>query len=119
MTQDELFPGTLNGQALRDRGTQLALDNAGEAWHDRAVKLALLVFGAAGHEGCLFEEVRLQAQTFGMEPPPTHKAWGAVCLHLSRAKKIVRTGEYRASSDLRSHAHYSPVWRINGNQSTT
>jgi hypothetical protein len=102
----------LTGEMLRDQGTQIALDHAGEAWHDRAIKLALLIFRAAGHEGCLFEQVRLQATAFGMEPPPTHKAWGAVCLHLSRSNKIERTGEYRASSDVRSHAHYSPVWRI-------
>ena len=101
-----------DGHHLRDEGTQIALDHAGEVWHDRAVKLALLRFKAAGSEGCLFEQVRIYAQGLGMDPPPSHKAWGAVCLHLSKAKKIERTGVYLPSEDPRSHAHYSPVWRL-------
>lgn len=106
--QEELF----DGKYYRDAGTQIALDHAGEVWHDRAVKLALLRFKAAGSEGCLFEQVRIYAQGLGMDPPPSHKAWGAVCLHLSKAKKIERTGIYLPSEDPRSHAHYSPVWRL-------
>jgi hypothetical protein len=106
--QEELF----DGKYYRDAGTQIALDHAGEPWHDRAIEIALLRFKAAGREGCLFEKVRMYAMEVGLEPPPSHKAWGAVCLHLSKAKKIERTGEYRASEDVRSHAHYSPVWRL-------
>ena len=119
MTQDELFFGTVTGEMLRDAGIQLAIDHAGDDWHWSATQVAISRFQMAGHAGCLFEEVRAYAESLGLLPPPTPNAWGAVAMAMSKKQIIIKTGEYRKARSLRSHAHAFPVWRINGNQSTT
>lgn len=99
-------------KAGRDRGAGLALDNAGQTWNERASELALSFFKAAGPEGALFEEARNYATLFDLPPPPSHNAWGAVCLSLSKRGLIVKTGAYANSKTVSSHAHASPMWRI-------
>jgi hypothetical protein len=106
--QQDLFLG----KQLRDEGTQLALDHAGDNWHDAARHIALSKLKMAGPKGCLFEEIRHYATELGLPEPPSPNAWGAIALHLSKSKKIVKTGEYRNARSVRSHAHTFAVWRL-------
>ncbi len=99
-------------KSQRDAGALKALANAGDSWHDRASDLALSFFKAAGREGCLFEEARNYANLFDLPPPPSPNAWGAVCLSLSKRGLIVKTGVYRSSQNVSSHARVNPLWRI-------
>lgn len=101
----------MDGQQLRDDGAKRALDNAGGDWHSDAVKIALAYLKDIGYKGALFEEVRIRAERNGFPEPPSPNAWGAVCLHLSRLNLIEKTGEYRRSRSVRSHARAQPVWR--------
>lgn len=101
----------MDGQSLRDAGTQQALFNAGSDWHSAALKIALAYLRDIGYKGALFEEVRVRAENNGLPYPPSPNAWGAVCLHLSKLNLIEKTGEYRSSRSVRSHARAQPVWR--------
>lgn len=101
-----------NPKALRDDGTQAALNRAGFAWHDRAVDLCLEFFARKGSEGALFEDVREYATSQGLPDPPSGNAWGAVCLSLSRKKLIVRTGRLLPSRRSSNHARAAAVWRL-------
>jgi hypothetical protein len=101
----------MDGQSLRDAGAQQALFNAGEDWHSAAEKIVLAYLKDIGYKGALFEELRLRAERNGFPGPPSPNAWGAVCLHLSKRKLIEKTGEYRSSRALKSHARAQPVWR--------
>jgi len=93
----------MDGQQLRDDGAKKALDNAGDDWHSKAVKIALAYLKDIGYNGALFD---------GFPVPPSPNAWGAVCLHLSKLKLIEKTGVYRSSKSVRSHARAQPVWRL-------
>jgi hypothetical protein len=101
----------MDGQQLRDDGAKRALDSAGGDWHSDAVKIALAYLKDIGYKGALFEEVRIRAERNGFPEPPSPNAWGAVCLHMSKLKLIEKTGEYRSSRSVRSHARAQPVWR--------
>jgi hypothetical protein len=105
----------MDGQNLRDEGAQQALFNAGPQWHSAAVNIALAYLKDVGYKGALFEEIRMRAERNGFPQPPSPNAWGAVCLHLSKLKLIEKTGEYRSSRALKSHARAQPVWRSKWN----
>lgn len=96
----------------RDRGAALAEDNAGPTWNKRAIDIALSFFRAAGEEGALFEDVRAYAEMRGLSRPPSPNAWGAVALAMSRYGLVVRTGVYRKSRAVKSHARQQPVWKL-------
>lgn len=108
---EPLSGGTVEGKTLRDVGAQQALSNAGDDWHSMAFKIALAYLRDIGYKGALFEEVRIRAERNGLPDPPSPNAWGAVCLHLSKLNLIEKTGEYRSSRSVRSHARAQPVWR--------
>ena len=112
-------------RALRDIGTQAALDFAGEDWRETAIRLCTEFFrleraigafgmnyGAATRDGVLFEQAKAYAISKGLEDPPSANAWGAVCLTMSRRGIIVKTGRYANSSGVRSHHRANPLWRL-------
>jgi|GEM_PF-1538725 hypothetical protein len=112
-------------RALRDIGTQVALDFAGEDWREHAIRLCTEFFrlervigtlnmnyGTATRYGVLFEQAKAYAIAKGLEEPPSANAWGAVCLTMSRRGIIVKTGQYANSAGVRSHARANPLWRL-------
>lgn len=101
----------MDGKTLRDVGAQQALSTAGKDWHGVALQISLVYLRDIGYKGALFEDVRMLAERNGLPPPPSPNAWGAVCLHLSKLRLIEKTGEYRGSRSIRSHARVQPVWR--------
>jgi len=96
----------------RDQGIAIAEENAGITWNQRATQIALSFFRAAGPEGALFEEARAYAEFLDLPPPASPNAWGAVANWLSRNNLIVKTGVYKKSRSVRSHAREQPVWRV-------
>lgn len=103
-------------RALRDIGTQAALDFAGDDWRDRAIELCTVFFRVESvvspGAGVLFEEAKAYAIGRGLEEPPSANAWGAVCLTMSRRGVIAKTGQYANSAGVRSHHRANPLWRL-------
>jgi hypothetical protein len=104
-------------RALRDIGTQAALDFAGDDWRDRAIEICTRFFRlhaatTSPHIGTLFEEAKNYAQAIGLEDPPSVNSWGAVCLTMSRRGVIRKTGQYANSASVRSHSRANPLWRL-------
>jgi len=100
------------GKQLRDEGTALALENAGEDWHNTATSIALKYFTNVGWDGALFEDARAYAIECGIGLPPSPNAWGAVALSLSTRRLITKTGILLPSKRASSHARSQPVWRL-------
>lgn len=96
----------------RDRGAQLASDNAGKTWNERATEIALSFLRASGHDGALFEDVRAYAELLGLPAPPSPNAWGAVALSMSKRKLIIKTGQWVNCKSVKSRACSAPLWRI-------
>lgn len=103
-------------RALRDIGTQAALDFAGDDWRERAIALCTVFFRVESvvspGAGVLFEEAKAYAIGRGLEEPPSANAWGAVCLTMSRRGIIIKTGRYANSAGVRSHYRANPLWRL-------
>jgi hypothetical protein len=96
------------GELFRDNGAAAALAAQEEdvpGWAERA-------FGAIVEIACRRPEIHTDDVTSVFREPPTHfNAWGAVWMRAIKEKIIVRTGNYRRSSDPKKHAHVYPVYR--------
>jgi hypothetical protein len=100
--------GLTLGQAARDEGTALVLENAGQEWRDR---IAFLIDGLARRLPELTaDDVRAEAESTGMDQPHHANAWGAAMLTAARRGSIRRTMQLRASTRREANAHANPLW---------
>ena len=97
------------GHKLKMAGQQIALQFAG-SWADNAI--ASLRLFCVGRQRFAFEEFREAAPSYGLEPPPSHKAWGALPRIAVREGLIRSTTEYRPATSPRTHAHPVRVWEV-------
>lgn len=58
------------------------------------------------------EEIRHFLLTAGLEPPSTHKAWGALVNWAVRDGVLEDTGRMRKMVTEKSHARRTPVWKL-------
>jgi hypothetical protein len=101
----------LTGEQLRDRGVQMVLLPL-EDWAPMATRLCREFYWQAGPNGALFEDARQYAETRGLPRPPSPNAWGAIARNMAVEGTIVRTGRFRKSVSVRSHARMQPLWRL-------
>lgn len=104
------------GEALKERGQQLALDLAGD-WAERVVhefRGWAAVEKARGMRTCTIERFRAEAQNH----PATHKAWGSLPGLLVRAGVLSPAMHEdgspvtRKAAAPKTHAHYVRVWHL-------
>jgi len=97
------------GEALKERGQQLALFNAGEVWQDHA--MAQLRRFAAQRGEFTMEQFRYEFLTQGNDEPPSPNCWGALTTAAQRAGVIEHTGKYVKAVSARTRAHRVSVWK--------
>lgn len=97
------------GEVLKERGQQLTLLNAGEAWQVSAMD-ALRKFAQERKEFTA-EQFRYEWLSGGNGyEPPTHKAWGALFTAAAKADVIRHTGRYVKAQSAKTHGHPVAVW---------
>lgn len=111
MTQLSLIPidPLRRARVERDGGMQQALEHAEEQtpkWGD--VAYHFLENFCRNNRTFISEDVSNASRTWGMEQPPTDRAWGAVYLRAAKAGIIVQDGTGRSA---RRHASICPKWR--------
>ncbi len=105
-TQGE-FDFTASADARDDGIARVSEHN--ERWMDYAVALVQTL--PATWEG-LIEGIRQWFLENQWRMPEHENAWGALANVLVKKGIIARTGEYRASRAVKSHARQQPVWRL-------
>lgn len=99
----------MNGQELKERGQDLALEHAGDCWQAQALA-HLQQFVAGRQEPFAIEDFRAYAVARGLPQPITHKAWGALPQFAARRGLIRSTDTYRKARSARTHAHPVLLW---------
>lgn len=92
------------GRALRDEGTAIADENAGDWWRSCADQ-AIDTLAATGRPFTA-DDVR----DLGVPDPASPKAWGARFLAAAKSGRITRIG-YTPSRRASVHAHPIAVWQ--------
>ena len=101
-------PSRKQAQDGANEGMTRAVDHADRViggWSDMAYEY-LRQFKDS-HKEFLTEDVRIWAETQGLEPPPDNRAWGAVINRAVRANLIRRVGYGNAKT---GHMRPMPVW---------
>ena len=101
-------PEAPSGVQLRDRGTDTALNRAGDEWRDDCIAIILREWGG---RHAIAEDWRqsCEAKGFFAHHP---NAWGALTLYMKRQGWLHETGEWRSPADSRSHARPTRVYRV-------
>jgi hypothetical protein len=104
----------ITAQHLKTEGQQLSLFNDGQSWVE-TMMAAMQDFCAhcktIGRHKFLFEAFRKYAENMGYPLPPSHKAWGSLPRVAVKRGLIESTGEYCATTSLKTHGHPALVWR--------
>jgi hypothetical protein len=100
--------GRTIGQAARDEGAALVLENAGQEWRER---IAGLIDDLARRLPDLTaDDVRAEAVRVGAGQPHHANAWGAAMLAAAKRGSIRRTMTLRQSGRAEANSHANPVW---------
>lgn len=97
------------GRKARDRGVERARARVGDRWVSEAAKDFAAFLRAQGASTA--ESWRADYLARGLEPPTSHKCWGAVVLSAARAGLVVGTGRYVKARSVKTHGHPVQIWR--------
>ena len=78
-------------------------------WQDRAI--ALLSIYLVSHDTFITEDFRTWATANGLDEPQEPRAYGAVIRRAVKSGMIRATGEYRQTTNIKSHSRPMMVWR--------
>jgi hypothetical protein len=108
MSEATLIDLPLFGEALRDAGTEQALQNAGSEWQDKCISVVRYVYSGKEATG---EDFRHSCEAFNLHAHHPN-AWGALTLSMKRKGFLKETGEWRKPNDSRSHARPTRVYIV-------
>lgn len=114
MNAPQLSPSLFDYALSKEKkavGQKSVLENAGEEWREKAREVALDV--ARRNPVFTADDIRVEAQARGIGEPRSPNAWGSLISHLGREGCIRKTGNYRPSRIVKSHARMLAVWQTN------
>lgn len=89
-----------------------AQDRRSPNWQDRAI--ALLSIYLISHDTFITEDFRIWATDNGLDEPQEPRAYGAVIRRAKDSGMIKATGNYRQTTNIKSHSRPMMVWGKNG-----
>lgn len=98
-----------SGAQLRDIGMQTAADHASEAWNEKAYEY-LKKYLKINRDKFMTEFFRQWAESNGLHPPPTARAYGSIISKAAK-KELIKHCGYSRTSNYKAHKTPASVWQ--------